>query len=47
MGPAYLPQNILEITDNEVQELVVKCLDDMEGLDDVVKVHSNVNVDLA
>ncbi|ORZ00514.1 transcriptional regulator TACO1-like protein [Syncephalastrum racemosum] len=44
MGPAYLPQSTLDITDNEVQELVEKCLDDMEALDDVVKVHSNVSL---
>ncbi|KAI8992275.1 transcriptional regulator TACO1-like protein [Pilobolus umbonatus] len=37
----YIPTSTVEIEDKEAVEVVEKCLDDMEGLDDVVKVHCN------
>ncbi|KAI8059520.1 transcriptional regulator TACO1-like protein [Gongronella butleri] len=41
MEATYVPQSTMEITDPETIEAVAKCLDDMENLDDVVKIHSN------
>ncbi|CAO3678279.1 unnamed protein product [Rhizopus stolonifer] len=41
---AYIPTSLVEVTDPEAIELVTKCLDDMEELEDVVKVHSNAVV---
>ncbi|KAI9469865.1 MAG: transcriptional regulator TACO1-like protein [Benjaminiella poitrasii] len=41
---SYVPLSTVEITDAETAELVEKCLDDMENLDDVVKIHSNAVV---
>jgi transcriptional/translational regulatory protein YebC/TACO1 len=37
----YVPLSSVEIEDKEMQEVVEKCLDDMENLNDVVKIHSN------
>jgi transcriptional/translational regulatory protein YebC/TACO1 len=37
----YIPLSSVEVEDKEMQELVEKCLDDMENLNDVVKIHSN------
>ncbi|KAI9319468.1 transcriptional regulator TACO1-like protein [Dichotomocladium elegans] len=42
MEAAYIPQSVMEITDPDTLEQVEKCLDDMDNLDDIVKVHSNV-----
>ncbi|KAI8138582.1 transcriptional regulator TACO1-like protein [Fennellomyces sp. T-0311] len=44
MEAAYIPQSMMDITDQEMVELVEKCLDDMENLDDVVKIHCNAVV---
>ncbi|KAG2220177.1 hypothetical protein INT45_005350, partial [Circinella minor] len=41
MEAAYIPQSTMEITDKDLLEQVTKCLDDMENLDDVVKIHCN------
>ncbi|CAO3673844.1 unnamed protein product [Umbelopsis vinacea] len=41
MAATYVPTSTVEVTDEEVQELVEKCLSEMEDLDDVVKVHFN------
>ncbi|KAG1475185.1 hypothetical protein G6F57_010003 [Rhizopus arrhizus] len=38
----YIPTSIIELKDRDTIELVTKCLEDMEDLEDVVKVHSNV-----
>ncbi|KAI8333190.1 transcriptional regulator TACO1-like protein [Choanephora cucurbitarum] len=37
----YVPLSSVEVQDQETIELVEKCLDDMENLNDVVKIHSN------
>ncbi|KAI8354036.1 transcriptional regulator TACO1-like protein [Blakeslea trispora] len=37
----YVPLSSVEVQDRETVELVEKCLDDMENLNDVVKIHSN------
>ncbi|KAI9491442.1 transcriptional regulator TACO1-like protein [Zychaea mexicana] len=42
MEAAYVPQSTMDITDKEMVEQVERCLDDMENLDDVVKIHCNV-----
>ncbi|KAG0181312.1 hypothetical protein DFQ28_003577 [Apophysomyces sp. BC1034] len=44
MEATYIPQSGTEITDKETFELVDKCIDDMENLDDVVKLHHNAVV---
>ncbi|CAO3662526.1 unnamed protein product [Umbelopsis ramanniana] len=41
MAATYVPTTTVEVTDEEVQEMVEKCLGEMEDLDDVVKVHFN------
>ncbi|ORX50240.1 DUF28-domain-containing protein [Hesseltinella vesiculosa] len=41
MEATYIPQSTVEVTDPETIEIVAKCLDDMENLDDVVKIHTN------
>ncbi|KAG2184868.1 hypothetical protein INT43_000781 [Umbelopsis isabellina] len=41
MAATYVPTTTVEVTDEETQELVEKCLNDMEDLDDVVKIHFN------
>lgn len=41
MEAVYIPQTSMEITDPEMVETVAKCLDVMENLDDVVKIHCN------
>ncbi|KAH8550500.1 transcriptional regulator-domain-containing protein [Umbelopsis sp. PMI_123] len=41
MAAAYVPTTTVEVTDDETQELVEKCLGEIEDLDDVVKVHFN------
>ncbi|KAI9305972.1 transcriptional regulator TACO1-like protein [Cunninghamella echinulata] len=40
----YVPQSSMEISDPELIESVTKCLDDMENLDDVVKVYTNATI---
>ncbi|OAD80392.1 hypothetical protein PHYBLDRAFT_137947 [Phycomyces blakesleeanus NRRL 1555(-)] len=42
MEATYVPNTSVEITDKDTLEQVVRCLDDMENLDDVVKIHCNV-----
>lgn len=42
MEATYIPQSTMEISDKDTQELVERCLEDMDSLDDVVKVHCNV-----
>ncbi|KAI7907217.1 transcriptional regulator TACO1-like protein [Cokeromyces recurvatus] len=42
---AYIPLSTVEVKDEETIELVEKCLDNMEDLGDVVKVHSNAVLD--
>lgn len=42
MEATYIPQSTMEISDKDTQELVERCLEDMDNLDDVVKVHCNV-----
>jgi transcriptional/translational regulatory protein YebC/TACO1 len=41
MAATYVPTTTVEVTDEEVQEMVEKCLGEIEDLDDVVKVHFN------
>lgn len=41
MEAAYIPQSTVEISDKDTIELVERCLEDMENLDDVVKIHCN------
>ncbi|KAI8089556.1 transcriptional regulator-domain-containing protein [Halteromyces radiatus] len=41
MEATYIPQSSMEITDPEMIETVAKCLESMENLDDVVKIHCN------
>ncbi|KAI8393512.1 transcriptional regulator TACO1-like protein [Radiomyces spectabilis] len=41
MSATYIPMSSMEIADKDTAELVEKCLDDMENLDDVVKIHCN------
>ncbi|KAI8329210.1 transcriptional regulator-domain-containing protein [Chlamydoabsidia padenii] len=41
MEAVYIPQSSMEITEPEMVETVAKCLDTMENLDDVVKIHCN------
>lgn len=41
MEATYIPQSTVEVSDPETRELVEKCLDDMENLDDIVKIHCN------
>ncbi|ORZ16897.1 transcriptional regulator-domain-containing protein, partial [Absidia repens] len=41
MEAAYIPQSSMEVTEPEMVEAVAKCLDTMENLDDVVKIHCN------
>jgi transcriptional/translational regulatory protein YebC/TACO1 len=41
MEASYVPLSSVEVSDNEGIELVEKCLDDMENLADVVKIHCN------
>lgn len=38
---AYIPMNPVEVSDNETIELVEKCMDQLDNLDDVVKIHTN------
>lgn len=38
---AYIPQSPVEVEDPETIELVEKCMDNMENLNDVVKIHTN------
>lgn len=40
----YIPLSTVEIEDKNTIELVEKCLDDMESLGDVVKIHCNAVV---
>lgn len=40
----YIPLSTVEVQDKETIELVEKCLDDMENLGDVVKIHCNAVV---
>ncbi|KAG2235703.1 transcriptional regulator TACO1-like protein [Thamnidium elegans] len=40
----YIPLSTVEIEDKDTIELVEKCLDDMENLGDVVKIHCNAVV---
>ncbi|CEI93160.1 hypothetical protein RMCBS344292_07400 [Rhizopus microsporus] len=40
----YVPTSVVEVNDKETVELVTKCLEDMEDLQDVVKVHTNAVV---
>lgn len=44
MEATYIPQSLMEISDPELIESVTKCLDDMENLDDVVKVYTNATM---
>lgn len=37
----YIPLSTVEVEDKDTIELVEKCLDNMENLDDVVKIHCN------
>lgn len=37
----YIPLSSVEVEDKDTIELVEKCLDDMESLGDVVKIHCN------
>lgn len=39
----YVPNNLVEISDSEVAQKVIKVLDALDDLDDVVNVHSNVD----
>ncbi|CAM0142360.1 unnamed protein product [Umbelopsis sp. WA50703] len=41
MAATYVPTTTVEVTDEETQELVEKCLNEMEDLDDIVKIHFN------
>lgn len=41
---AYVPNNVIEVTDAEVARKAMKLLDILDDLDDVVNVHSNLEV---
>ncbi|CAO3620001.1 unnamed protein product [Cunninghamella blakesleeana] len=44
MEATYIPQTLMEVSDPELIESITKCLDDMENLDDVVKVYTNATM---
>ncbi len=43
-GLQYVPNNVIEITDAEVERKIMKVLDALDDLDDVTNVHSNFDL---
>jgi len=44
---AYLPENLVPVTDEEVARKVLKLVENLEDLEDVKAVHGNYDIDEA
>ncbi|MEC9122608.1 MAG: YebC/PmpR family DNA-binding transcriptional regulator, partial [Verrucomicrobiota bacterium] len=44
---AYLPENLISVTDEDVARKVLKLVDNLDELEDVKAVHSNYDIDEA